>query len=191
MEPLPEKILLPRIRVGLFTGVRFVPPTTVAWVIGMELLFIALGIRGQLLLATLAAWGMFAGIVWAAITAERFNINIAWRAITKSKLVGGSEILEWIAVPFDDVVSLELSTTDRGPWVDDAQLIVHARRRLDPRLRITPPVDVDGEEFAELVSLLRRIHAASLLPVPQVANRTLGHRPGPDLPVSPAPRGPH
>jgi hypothetical protein len=91
-NPLPEKILLPKLRVGLFRGIYFVPPLTALWCLVMELFSIMLMAGGSPVLAMAAFGAMVTGIIWAAITSERYNFNISLKAITKSKLVGEKEV---------------------------------------------------------------------------------------------------
>ncbi|MBI4864163.1 MAG: hypothetical protein HY815_28495 [Candidatus Riflebacteria bacterium] len=168
---LPEKILLPKLRVGVFSGVQFVPWPTVVFTIAMELL--AIGLAPVVpALASLCLAGLISGLIWAAITAERYNINLAWKAITKSKEVLGLEVFEWISVPFDSVKSLELY---HEPYSRTAYMGV--TRSLVPwALQLTQSMPVDGPEYKEMQKILRQMHAFSIVPVPMLEMAGLPRR---------------
>jgi hypothetical protein len=115
------------------------------------------------------------GLIWAAVTAERFNINIGWRSITKSKLVLGGELFEWRWLNFEDVRAL-------GQVVDPNRGTAHlaVRQRADSAVyQLTPTMKLESEEHRELVKLLVQMHAFSVVPVPELDQRAppraIGH----------------
>jgi hypothetical protein len=171
LVPLPEKIELPRLRVGLFLGIDFVPLTTVAWCIGMELAGFLSMLAGFPILSRAAFVMLVAGLCWAAITAERYNINMKWKAITKSKLLCGIEVLEWVQAEFDDVAALQL--VPDAAREDTVHLEARVRGWAGRRAQLTPPFPIGSGDHQEIQLLLERLHHLSVVRVPQLEETSI------------------
>ena len=102
-----DKIPFPSLQAGTFLGLFFVTYPTAALTIFAEIMgLINMGVNPPMALFWFTI--MVMAILWAAFTAEVYNIDIKNNCITRSKLFHGNELLEWTICSLAAVESIQL-----------------------------------------------------------------------------------
>jgi len=168
---LPDKIPFPRLSAGTFLGVFFVTLPTVVVSLVCEVLALVAWLSDKPSFQALFFLGiMLLSLLWAAITAEIYNIDLKGKRISKSKHLLNWEIFEWQIIPLAEVSSLELQPviTRSGPMIH-----LVAKHTNGGFTSLTPPfVQHSADEYA-ITSLLHRLQSGSMIPLGRAARRRI------------------
>ena len=102
------KIPFPRLEAGAFLGFFFVTAPTAVFAIACELAAVSFYAQGSSAAGVACLFGIVAALVWAAITAECYNLDLVGGRISRSKLLLGREIFEWGITPLRNLRSLDV-----------------------------------------------------------------------------------
>jgi hypothetical protein len=153
---IPDKIPFPRLKAGMYLGFFFVTAPTAVFTILCELVAIMAFAAGSGVGAAAAVGGMVAAILWAALTAECYNLDILKRRISKSKLLVGKELFEWGICPLREVRSLDVvQIRDGTRYVNKLVANLFSGQRVE----LTPgflPGDEDERAVRDLVDKIER-----------------------------------
>lgn len=154
------KILLAHMGVGRFDGFFFVPYLAGALTILCELVWLLAPALGRYALSNAGFLGMWACVLWIALSSERHYLDLDRRALTRAKAILGFELAEWVVWPLARVKRLALVPEPSG-----RSYLLAAVDREDSLLPLAPAVRRDDPAFAEILGLLARLKANNVFPV--------------------------
>jgi hypothetical protein len=165
----PEgKVLLSHLAFGSYDGVYYAPWLASALTIAFELVALLGPAWGQTWLFGAGLVGMLTCILWIALSAERFYLDLEERVISKAKAVVGRDILEWSVLPLARVARLALI-----PQGEDRFLLAAVGRE-DEILPMAPPMRAGSPAFHAARDLLARLRANNVFPVEIPTSARLG-----------------
>ncbi len=167
----PDKIPFPVLKAGTFLGVFHVRVTTAFFAFFFEFLAIVFHFDKSPLgvfLCYLFMGGMFAALIWSALTAEIYNIDIAKKRISKSLLFLNKEILEWGVC---SLATVEKLYHRPDPVTKGKKRILTAFISDGSTIDLTPEYEAEGPDSFLVEELLEKLRSGTTLSIPD--NRSL------------------
>lgn len=157
---VPDKIPFPRLEAGAFLGFFFVTAPTAIFAIACELAAITFMGQGATGLMVAAVAGMFCALLWAATTAECYNLDLVKGRISRSKLFLGKEIFEWGIAPLRNLRSLDVVPCS---YQNKVMRCLVAHLHSGGRLELAPPFLPASKDEQTVRELLVKIEGGTTI----------------------------